>query len=66
MATHECPGGCGSRVISVQLACRSCWFRLPKELRDEVNASYRSRTRDRMRHASAILQAGRWYRANPA
>jgi hypothetical protein len=28
--THECPGGCGRQVARRLLACKPCWFRLPK------------------------------------
>jgi hypothetical protein len=36
--THQCPGaGCRVEVAASQLACRSHWFSLPREVRDRVN-----------------------------
>jgi hypothetical protein len=64
--THACPGGCGAQVPHHQLACKPCWFRLPKPLRDDVNDAYRNRRRDgALPHLRAIREASRWYRANP-
>jgi hypothetical protein len=63
--THDCPGRCGNQVARHQLACKPCWFRLPKVYRDDVNAAYRGRARDPGRHRRAMQQAFAWYRDNP-
>lgn len=63
--THPCPGGCGVLVPYVQLACKPCWSRLPKPLRDDVTGAYRLRRAEPLRHVRAVSQASRWYRANP-
>jgi hypothetical protein len=64
--THPCPGGCGADVPDHQVACKPDWARLPKPLRDEIDAAYTRRRADSLRHARAVSQALRWYRANPA
>lgn len=63
--THACPGGCGERVPGSRLSCPADWFRLPKPIRDEVNAAYRARRSNPARHLRALRDAGHWYRANP-
>lgn len=63
--THDCPGGCGAQVPRHQLACKPCWYRLPKPLRDDVNAGYRTRATDPSAHRRALREASLWYRANP-
>lgn len=63
--THACPGRCGAQVSRSQLSCKPCWFRLPKPLRDDVNAAYRKRRADPMGHMRTIAAASQWYRANP-
>lgn len=60
--SHECPGGCGARVIGQRLACSSCWFRLPREVRIRVNENYR---RSAERHAIVVHEAYTWYHNNP-
>ena len=38
----RCPWpGCGKPIRSGYLMCRADWYRLPKELRDRINATYR-------------------------
>lgn len=61
-ATHTCPCGCGAAIARHLLSCRQGWFRLPKELRDRINAAWR---RDRAAHAAAIRDALDFYRDNP-
>jgi len=61
-AGHACPGGCGTAVPYVKLACLQCWSRLPKPLRDEVNAVWRQRNSHLSRHLQAVSAALRWYR----
>ncbi len=41
--THRCPGPeCSRRVPSNMLACSRHWFQVPREVRDEVWAAWRS------------------------
>lgn len=63
--THDCPGGCGAQVPRHQLACKPCWFRLPKPIRDDINAGYRKRTADPGPHRRAMRVAFLWYSDNP-
>lgn len=65
MSTHECPGG-SHRVGSDQLACRVCWFKLPKDLRNEIWTAWRHRVGPEgyKRHADAIQRAVGWFKAN--
>lgn len=64
--THPCPGGCGTEVTRERLSCLIDWARLPKPLRDEITAAYRQRFRGgALRHAVALSEAFKWYRANP-
>lgn len=60
--TGPCPGGCGRQVPRTKLACSEDWWRLPPEIRYEVNINYR---RNRSRHLMAVRDAIRWYQANP-
>lgn len=62
--THACPGRCGAQVPYAQLACKPCWGRLPKPLKDDINAAYRQRRSDPLAHLRAVGAAGNWYRAN--
>jgi hypothetical protein len=56
--THQCPGaGCRVEVVASQLACRSHWFSLPREVRDRVNRTYRNRYADPHAHRVAIAEA---------
>ena len=73
--THPCPGCQTPGVPRHQLACKPCWFRLPQDLRDAVNGTYRAKsyakrpeTRSRavVAHRQALAAAMTWYRANPA
>lgn len=65
MAEHDCPGRCGSRVPQHQLACKPCWSRLPRPLRDNVSSAYRIRMRKPSAHREALVAALAWYRTNP-
>lgn len=62
MSGHRCPGGCSRYVPQRQVACRSCWYRLPLDLRRPITATYQ---RDPEAHLDALLDALRWYRENP-
>lgn len=40
---HRCPSpGCTARVPHGRFACRSHWFTIPKNLRDELWAAFRN------------------------
>lgn len=60
--THECPGGCGAEVPQHQLACRTCWRKLPEALRHQVNVAYRNRYVNRRAHIVAMHEALQWLR----
>jgi hypothetical protein len=55
---HDCPGRCGVQVEHRLLACPSCWYRLPVDMRRAVTMS---RDMERLR---AVSRALRWYREN--
>lgn len=61
--THACPGGCGAKVTYAQLACRTCWFRLPVTIRREVTAGW---VDNKARHRAAVVVALAWYRDDNA
>lgn len=63
--THACPGGCGKQIPQQRLSCQLDWYRLPRELRDEINAAYRNRGRNRLAHVRALQKAYAWYHGNP-
>lgn len=64
--THACPGQCGTQVPRRHLACQPCWFRLPAELRDDINITYRTRRANPYSHWKAITDVLAWFRNNPA
>ena len=61
MATHNCPGGCGRQVPYHHFSCRSCWYRLPMDLRRPISGNWQ---RDPVAHAEAMLDAMQWYAEN--
>lgn len=63
---HRCPGGCNPpvSVTSDHLACRACWFRLPKVYRDAVWEGYREGPLSGT-HIAGMLAARTWWLANP-
>lgn len=65
-ATHACPG-CGAQVSNRYYACGGCWYRLPRPLRDEINAAHRVRMGRGgwARYSTAVRVARDWYRDNP-
>lgn len=67
--THDCPGGCGQQVEQQLLACKQCWFRLPRNLRGRLTRAYAQRDRFPAAHRRALdacLDAClAWYRDNP-
>lgn len=60
--THPCPAGCGAVVLNHRFACRPCWYRLPRDLREPITATYRV---DPDAHHHAMSDAVRWYADNP-
>lgn len=67
MADHACPGCQAPGVNPNRLACRDCWFRLPKALRGAVVASWRNAAgAGSTEHRRALAAALDWYRRNPA
>jgi hypothetical protein len=58
---HPCPGRCGLRIRHDLYACSTCWYRLPKPLRDAVWHGYRTGAG----HREAMAAANDWYRDNP-
>lgn len=62
--THACPGRCGAQVPYAQLACKPCWVRLPKPLKDDINAAYLRRRHEPLAHLRAVQAARDWYQAN--
>ena len=61
--THACPGGRGAQVARHMYACKPCWFRLPRNLRDAIsNAWLRG---DYPAHRIAMADAAQWYADHP-
>lgn len=38
--SEKCPTGCGRVVQFGHLTCKTCWYEIPRELRDKVNATW--------------------------
>jgi hypothetical protein len=62
---HNCPGGCDRTVPRHLLACSPCWWRMPEEMRKEINIAYARRAHDPAGHRRVIVEAYQWFRANP-
>lgn len=60
--THTCPSCRKPGVARELLACRPCWYRLPKPYRDALNAAHR---RGGPAHRAALKAALHWYREHP-
>jgi hypothetical protein len=59
--THTCPApDCRRQVTSDKLACRSCWYSLPRDIRARVWAGYRSEPGGAA-HMGAIADAIRFW-----
>lgn len=57
---HACHWpGCGEQVPPAKWGCRSHWFKLPKELRDEIWRSYRPGQELDRRPSRAYVEAAR-------
>lgn len=61
---HTCPGGCGRNVAHHMVACKPCWFRLPKHLRDTVWRAIRGPGAGSPEHTDALIAAFDWYADN--
>lgn len=64
-AMHRCPGDCGTEVTRALLACRACWYRLPRELQGALRQAC-ARGAHTAEHRAALRDALDWYRANPS
>lgn len=76
MSTHKCPApGCKVQVPAHQFACHKDWFRIPTNLRIDINAAWRERqsfngrpAQERatanLAHLDAMAAAMRWLRDN--
>ncbi len=63
--THPCPG-CGRPGIRYhQLACSTCWYALPEELRVKINRAWRLGAVGRTAHVRALEEAMTWFREHP-
>lgn len=56
---HDCPG-CGEPVKNKFFACRSCWYRLPQDLRRPINTLRVGSPAQLEAQADGV----RWYREN--
>lgn len=65
MTTHTCPGRCGRQVPPAFYACRTCWFRLPSELRSAIIATQHLNSIHPKR-LRALNDAGQWLREQEA
>lgn len=61
--THKCPGCDRTDIPRALLACRPCWWRLPLDLRNRINAAHQAGPP--IDHLRAVGEAARWYRDNP-
>lgn len=61
--THACPGCKVDGVKQTEFACRRCWFRLPKPLRDALWDAYRRGSVTA--HSEAMAACTRWYEDHP-
>jgi len=65
VASHTCPAPeCSRQVPAHQLACRTDWYRLPKDLRDRVWAAYYGPGPGSDEHNDVVREAVEWYHAN--
>ena len=65
MVTHQCPAPrCNRQVQEDRLACRTDWYRLPKDLRDRVWAAWYGGGAGSPEHSEVVREAIEWYRAN--
>jgi hypothetical protein len=63
---HNCPG-CDSPGVPVdRLSCRTCWYRLPTNLRQWLNSAYHNKGPGTIQHRRALAACLEWFRDNPA
>lgn len=62
LPTHECPGGCGSRIPRHDFACLDCWHRLPVPHRRAIVRHFRRNTKNR---SLALFAAESWFTEHP-
>lgn len=61
--THKCPAPpCQRQVPPAMFACKSHWFLLPKQVRDDIWDAHRAGTASE--HIAAMAAAVRWYEEN--
>jgi hypothetical protein len=60
-STHPCPGRCGQLVARSMIACRSCWYEVPDDLRNRFG---RTRVGSDDRRGVA-LEIFRWFGRQP-
>lgn len=53
---HPCPGGCGATIPEHHVACESCFYLLPTQLRLEITNG------DRNTKLAARIRGGQWLR----
>lgn len=59
----ECPAGCGRVQPAGKFLCRTCWFAVPKELRDDLMRAWRAYSKAARTGADDFMQKSRAYRA---
>lgn len=59
--THTCPGACGKDVPVRLFACRTCWSRLPSDIKREIDG----RRVGTAAHREGMREALRWYADHP-
>ena len=59
---HRCPCDCGGHVPNRLYSCKPSWFRLPRDLRQQITGN-RIGSEE---HALGMIDARRWFRENPA
>ncbi len=60
--SHTCPAaGCTKTIPSHMVACKAHWFKVPKELRDQIWATYRTKPGGPA-HREAVFEAVRLLR----
>jgi hypothetical protein len=68
MSTHACPGCRTVEIAGNQLACKACWFRVPRPIRDRITRAWAAKRRyphdgDLIAaHRKAVGDALTWYR----
>lgn len=63
--THTCPGCDKPSIPDVMFACSTCWFRLPHDLRNAINAAHHRHGVGSVQLLGAQRAAENWYATNP-